>query len=306
MKRFRVAAIPFIFPLAPHVISTLMADTTQTVASPTRFVVTITGKGPDVILIPGLASSGAVWDATVTELKQHHRVHVVQLAGFAGTPPASIDNGVIAPFVEDLADYITAQHLKAPAVIGHSIGGESALMLAARHPEAVRKVMAVDALPFYSLLIDPKATATSMKPMAEEARADMLKQSAADFERSQKQTAAFLCKTVAKQPTITNWSITSDRATVAAAVYEAMTTDLRPELKNIKAPTTVLYAYDPAYGFTAGAADAMWKSAYASATKFRLGRIDGSYHFVMFDQAKKFAIEVTNFLNSPPPPVRPN
>ncbi|HWT51701.1 MAG TPA: alpha/beta hydrolase, partial [Caulobacter sp.] len=48
-----------------------------------RMTVTVTGKGPDVILIPGLASSGAVWDATVKQLSTTHRVHVVQVVGFA-------------------------------------------------------------------------------------------------------------------------------------------------------------------------------------------------------------------------------
>ena len=33
-----------------------------------RITVTVKGTGPDVILIPGLASSGAVWDATVAQI----------------------------------------------------------------------------------------------------------------------------------------------------------------------------------------------------------------------------------------------
>ncbi|HWU81302.1 MAG TPA: alpha/beta hydrolase, partial [Caulobacter sp.] len=37
-----------------------------------RISVTVTGKGPDVVLIPGLASSGAVWDATVKQLSATH------------------------------------------------------------------------------------------------------------------------------------------------------------------------------------------------------------------------------------------
>ena len=54
-------------------------------ADPTRFSVSVTGQGPDVVLIPGLATPGEVWDATVKHLAPTHRVHVVQVAGFGGT-----------------------------------------------------------------------------------------------------------------------------------------------------------------------------------------------------------------------------
>ena len=49
-----------------------------------RLSVEVTGSGPDVILIPGLASSREVWRAAAERLKATHRVHLVQLAGFAG------------------------------------------------------------------------------------------------------------------------------------------------------------------------------------------------------------------------------
>ena len=52
----------------------------------TPFEVRVTGNGPDVLLIPGLASSGDVWDDTVKALAPHHRCHVFTLAGFAGVP----------------------------------------------------------------------------------------------------------------------------------------------------------------------------------------------------------------------------
>ena len=55
----------------------------------TPFEVRVVGTGPDVLLIPGLASSGAVWDDTVSQLCTQHRCHVFTLAGFAGVPAQS-------------------------------------------------------------------------------------------------------------------------------------------------------------------------------------------------------------------------
>src|SRR5690348_15221990 len=48
------------------------------------FTVRVSGSGPPVILIPGLACDGNVWDATAAHLAATHEVHVLTLAGFAG------------------------------------------------------------------------------------------------------------------------------------------------------------------------------------------------------------------------------
>ena len=52
-----------------------------------RLSVEVIGSGPDVILIPGFGSSREVWRAEATRLAPTHRVHLVQLAGFAGGGP---------------------------------------------------------------------------------------------------------------------------------------------------------------------------------------------------------------------------
>ena len=41
---------------------------------PTRFTVEVRGEGPDVILVPGLASSRAVWADTVARNKEHLKI----------------------------------------------------------------------------------------------------------------------------------------------------------------------------------------------------------------------------------------
>ena len=93
--------------------STAIADTISD-----RLTVTVQGQGPDVILIPGLACSTAVWDATVAHLGGHYRLHLVQVAGFAGAPARSNATGlVIQPTVDALDAYIKTNHLKSPRII---------------------------------------------------------------------------------------------------------------------------------------------------------------------------------------------
>src|ERR1039457_6218041 len=72
-----------------------------------RITVTIRGEGPDVVLIPGLASSSAVWDATAKRLEGRYRLHILQVAGFAGSLPRTNAKGpVIQPTVDALDAYI--------------------------------------------------------------------------------------------------------------------------------------------------------------------------------------------------------
>ena len=262
-----------------------------------RISVQVEGAGPDVILIPGLASSRKVWAGLASTLRQQHRLHLVQVAGFAGSPTVpAVDGRVAAPVAEAVADYIRRQHLETPAIIGHSLGGEVALMLGARHPEQVGRLMVVDALPFYTLLIDPRATAETAAPQAAAFRDAMLAAPAAQAEAMQRTAIDRLVKTAAARPALIAAALHSDRKAVADATHELMTTDLRPELGAIQAPIEVVYAYDPMYGIPASSVDATFANAYAGTQGISFKRIDGSFHFVMLDQPQAFTEAVVDFL----------
>ncbi|MBS9760114.1 alpha/beta fold hydrolase [Pseudomonas mosselii] len=262
-----------------------------------RISVQVEGEGRDVILIPGLASSREVWADLATRLRQDHRLHLVQLAGFAGSPAVTDSEGkVLAPVAEAIADYILTQHIEAPVIIGHSLGGEVALMLGARHPDQVGRLMIVDALPFYTLLIDPLATSETATVQAAAMRSSLLAASPEQSEAMQKASIARLAKTEAVRPGLVSAGISSDRKTVADAVYELMITDLRPELGRISAPVEVVYAYDAFYGVPASSVDATFRRAYASTPDIHFTRIDDSFHFVMLDQPERFASAVAAFL----------
>lgn len=262
-----------------------------------RISVRTEGSGTDVILIPGLASSRDVWAELASRLRKHHRIHLVELAGFASTPAISDPEGkVIAPAVDALADYIDTRHIKAPVIIGHSLGGAMALMLGARHPDRVGRLMVVDALPFYTLMMDPAATSETATPNAIATRNWLLAQSPEQRAEFQKESIARLAKTEAVRPALIAAGLHSDLETVANAVYELMITDLRPELGRIKAPTEIVYAYDALFGVPAARVDAMYQQAYASAPNIHLTRIEDSFHFVMLDQPGRFASVVESFL----------
>ena len=266
-------------------------------ASPTRFTAQVDGSGPDIVLIPGLASPATVWDATVEQLRDDYRVHVIHVAGFAAAPAASgAEGAVVAPLVEELAAYIAEERLEVAAVIGHSLGGEAAAMLAVRHPRAAKRIMVVDAMPFYPLLNNPAATVGSVRPMADNARAQMAAQTREQFALGQEAALTRMIKDDAARAAVLPLAARSDPGTVARAVHELMTTDLRGELARLSAPLTVVYAYDRAYGVLPEVIDRLFASAWSGAEGARFRRIDDSFHFVMLDQPEAFAAAIAEFL----------
>lgn len=284
---------------------------TQTLAAPMvqanaptfasdRLSVETMGAGPDVILIPGFASSRDVWRAEAERLKSTHRVHLVQFAGFAGEPWVHGGGPFVEPAVEALARYIREAGLRQPAVVGHSMGGLTALMLAQRHPQAAGRVMTVDSLPFFSALYGPQATAESAAPFAEQAARAILTPDPGAYRSGQERAAMGYSRMPATQAAMVEWSMQSDRQAMAAAIREVMTTDVRPGLAAMTTPVWALYAADADGGAPAAMADALWAREYERLPGVRLERVDGSRHFIMADQPERMAALMDAFLRSTP------
>jgi pimeloyl-ACP methyl ester carboxylesterase len=271
-----------------------------------HFSVQIEGSGPDVILIPGLATPREVWDATVAAQRGCYRLHVVQLHGFGNAAGANAEGPVLEPFVRELSDYIAdniiALNGQKPAIVGHSLGGLSALMIAARYPDLVGRVMVVDALPFIGTLFNPAATVDAVRPQAERLATTIKAQYRGPKpidtgkdpgERSQ---AGGMTNHAAGRIAVTRWSLQSDPRVVAQALLDDMTTDMRADLPMITAPVTLLYAQDDR-AMTVEQSTAAFVPQYAGVKKFTSVQITGSYHFIMLDQPQKFATELTKFLS---------
>ena len=254
-----------------------------------RLSVEVIGSGPDVVLIPGFASSREVWRVEAERLRATHRVHLVQLAGFAGEPWSHGDGPFVQPMADELARYVREAGLVRPTVVGHSMGGMTAVLLAQQHPELVGRVMSVDSLPFFSALYGPQVTAEAARPFAEQAAAGMLAADETSFRTQQGQSAVGLARDPATRAAMVEWSMASDRRALASAIREVMTTDLRPGLAAMTTPVWAVYAADADGGAPAAMADGLWAREYASLPGVRLIRVDGSRHFIMADQPARFA-----------------
>ena len=249
---------------------------------PTRFSVEIVGRGPDVILIPGLTSGREVWRATAAAVPGY-RYHLIQVAGFAGEPSRGNRQGaVVAPLADELARYIAERRLVRPAIVGHSMGGTLAMMVAARRPDLVGRIMVVDMLPQPASLVG--GSAQGMGSLAS-GIGDLL-----DTAGGRRLFSSFM--NVFTPPDAV--ARRSDPEVVGRAVRELATIDLTGQLPRIRAPFTVVYG-SPTPEARA-AIDRSFVRAYAAAPRARLVRIDGSGHMVMLDQPARFRGALGEFL----------
>lgn len=283
----------------------------------TRFTVEVEGNGPDVVLIPGLSTPGAVWDATVRQLVPDHRVHRIELRGFVdGNPGPNASGPVLEPFVDELAVYLKECGLEQPALIGHSMGGLAALMVGVRAPELPGRIMVVDAAPFIGPLFNPPAaTVEQIEPMAAQLRAGLEAMAKLPLPQAmqgpvddpgEKSQAGTLSNTPEGRTLIAGWMRHVDRRVVGRVLYDVMRTDLRPELARIRVPVTLLYAQDDRQR-SIEKARADFEPQYAGVSRFHAVQVPDSYHFLMLDQPAAFAREVAAFLRSSgtEPPTRP-
>lgn len=252
----------------------------------------------DIILIPGLSSSPEVWDGLTEALKGRYRVHRIHVQGFAGAPAEDNATGpVSAPVAEDIARYIAEQELNKPAVIGHSMGGTIGMMLAARHPDSVGRLMVVDMVPFMGAMFGPPgATAESVAPMADQIYDAMTTGPDEHYQQQAAASVAGMINTESLRVRPLQDTARSDRAVSSAAFRELIVTDLRPELSRITAPTEVLYVKFNDPRMTTEMVDGIYAASFANLPGAKLKRIDDSAHFIMLDQPDRFLAEVNAFL----------
>ncbi|NVJ28047.1 alpha/beta hydrolase [Myxococcus sp. AM011] len=284
-------AVPLLFGCA----TTSSASSTAT--SPAPFAVKRSGKGQPVLFIPGLASSGEVWDETVAKLQGEYDCHVFTLAGFAGQP--SVPSPFMPTMRRALAEYIRSQGLKKPIVVGHSLGGVLALGLAADAPDLVGGVFIVDSVPFLPALLYPGATAESSKPFADQFRVQARMQTVEQRNASSRQVLQIYISDEARREVAARWGADSDPETVTQAVYEMSITDLRPELSRITAPTQVLGSWIALQGrVPREAVEANYRGQYQNLPTVRLAMHDTARHFIMWDDPQGFLATLESFLKT--------
>lgn len=98
-----------------------------------------------VVLLHGLSGSSRWWLRNAPELSESYRVVIPDLVGFgrSARPEAALPR--IPAAARLLTEWLEAREMSRPHLVGHSMGGQVAVHLAAGAPERVDRLVLVDA-----------------------------------------------------------------------------------------------------------------------------------------------------------------
>jgi pimeloyl-ACP methyl ester carboxylesterase len=256
-------------------------------------------RGRPLILIPGLAIGGWVWQETVRAFSPDHVVYVLTLPGFDGRPPAAANAFASArAAVEKLVEQ---KRLDKPVIIGHSLGATLALAVAEDKPAQVGGVVAIDGLPVMP--------GTEALPPPERSRyAQGMKARMAGMNQAlfASQQQAYM-RTIGvvdmgKADDIALLTGRSDPASVGQYAADVLELDLRPGLKNIQAPVLVIVPYfepDSAQqGLSPQAKADYYRSLLDGAAKVETVSVTPARHFAMIDQPQQVNDAIRKYLSS--------
>jgi pimeloyl-ACP methyl ester carboxylesterase len=194
------------------------------------------GAGEPVVMIHGLGGSWTWWRNNIDVLAQHHQVYALEL----GRRERWLDSrGRVRPAeaADVLAGWLDRMDLARVHLIGHSMGGQMSIRLAATYPERVNRLVLVDAtgLPFGAGLLS--LTRRAIMPAPERTR---------EFRR---------------MVLVSNWR--TNPFVVFQTARDMVRDDVSPLLPRIQAPTLIIWGgRDPmvpvanAYALQAGIPDA--------------------------------------------------
>jgi pimeloyl-ACP methyl ester carboxylesterase len=103
------------------------------------------GQGPPVALLHGLFGRSQNFGALARRLAAHHRVISLDLRNHGASPHAP--GMAYARLAEDVRESLSGLGAWPACVLGHSMGGKVAMMLALLHPAQVRTLIVGDIAP---------------------------------------------------------------------------------------------------------------------------------------------------------------
>ncbi|EYF05816.1 alpha/beta fold hydrolase [Chondromyces apiculatus] len=241
------------------------------------------GDGPEaVVLVHGWMVSGAVYDDLVEAFAEvpSGRYKLV-IPDLRGTGRSSKPEGgyTLAAFVDDVLAVADAAGVHSFAVVGHSMGGQIALGLAAKAPERVRGALLLCPVP------------PSGMGLPDQARA--LFRGSGQNQHAQGTILDMACKELSEPARA---RLLEDAGTIPASciaeVFDAWTAgDFVDQLGGIRAPTLVVGTEDPFLP-----PELLRREIVARVPKADLAYLEGAGHYVQVERPRETAAVLRAFL----------
>ena len=99
-------------------------------------------NAPDLVILHGLLGTSDNWQTLGKRFAETHRVHLIDQRNHGRSPHHPVHS--YEAMAEELLHYLDERHIQRASIIGHSMGGKTALVFAHRHPDRVHKLVVAD------------------------------------------------------------------------------------------------------------------------------------------------------------------
>lgn len=103
------------------------------------------GNGQPIIILHGLFGSSDNWLTQAKMLADQYRVYLIDQRNHGQSPHDNVFNYEV--LADDLHEFLITNSISDPILIGHSLGGKTAMKFATAHPELTSKLIVVDIAP---------------------------------------------------------------------------------------------------------------------------------------------------------------
>ncbi len=179
-----------------------------------ELVYRVTGSGQPVVLLHGLWNSSRIWQSTLETFRTSYQLYAPDLPGHGQSPPRFPWR--LREIAALLGVWMRSLEMAPATVVGHSMGGALAMLLAATEPKLVQRLVLVNAVglplrrPFLRTLTRAGVSFAN--------------------QQSIRYTSRYGAHSNRLQPLAT-WQ----------ALDEILTCDLRPDLSAIACPTLIIW-----------------------------------------------------------------
>lgn len=101
--------------------------------------------GPNIVILHGLFGSSDNWLPQARMLAEDSHVYVVDLRNHGQSSHSEAFNYEV--MADDVGEFIEAEGISSPVLVGHSMGGKTAMTLALRNPAMLSAIVVVDVAP---------------------------------------------------------------------------------------------------------------------------------------------------------------
>jgi esterase len=103
------------------------------------------GEGKALIILHGLFGSLDNWQTLAKRFAENFTVYIVDQRNHGQSPHS--EEWTYEAMVEDLNELVEDEQLEKPVILGHSMGGKTAMLFALKYPEKLKKLIVADIAP---------------------------------------------------------------------------------------------------------------------------------------------------------------